>query len=75
MAALVNLDFREHGLEKALEMLLDMAKSGAIDSIVFAARSTSRKGVPPFIFGCEGRLADNRAESIGAAVLLQRELE
>jgi hypothetical protein len=70
---LVTLDFHEYGIEDALVMLLDMAKKGKINGLIFSARMTQRGG-EPYLYGCEGRLLDNRAEAIGAAVLLQHSL-
>lgn len=70
---LIALDFREHGIERKLIELLDMAKRGEINGLIFSARMT-HKGEEPYLHGCEGRLLDNRAEAIGAAVLLQNKL-
>ncbi len=70
---LILIDFHEHELERALEGLLDMARKGQIDGLIFSARM-SHKGEEPYLHGCEGRLLDNPAEAIGAAVLLQHEL-
>ncbi len=70
---LITLDFHEYGIEDALVMLLDMAKKGKINGLIFSARMTQRGG-EPYLYGCEGRLLDNRAEAIGAAVLLQHSL-
>ncbi|MFP5418636.1 MAG: hypothetical protein ACLGHA_05710 [Gammaproteobacteria bacterium] len=70
---LITLDFHEYGIEKKLIELLDMAKKGEINGLIFSARMT-RKGEEAYLHGCEGRLLDNRAEAIGAAVLLQSHL-
>lgn len=70
---LIALDFHEYGIERKLIELLDMAKKGEINGLIFSARMT-RKGGEPYLHGCEGRLLDNRAEAIGAAVLLQNKL-
>jgi hypothetical protein len=70
---LITLDFHEHGIEAKLLELLDMAKRGEINGLIFSARMTHQGG-EPYLFGCEGRLLDNQAEAIGAAVLLQNNL-
>lgn len=70
---LITLDFHEYGIEDALVMLLDMAKKGKINGLIFSARMT-RRGGQPYLYGCEGRLLNNRAEAIGAAVLLQHSI-
>lgn len=71
--SLIRLDFHEYRLEDKLVELLDMAKKGQINGLIFSARMT-HKGGEPYLFGCEGRLLDNHAEAIGAAVLLQNKL-
>lgn len=70
---LITLDFHEYGIERKLVELLDMAKKGEINGLIFSVRMT-RKGSEPYLHGCEGRLLDNQAEAIGAAVLLQNKL-
>lgn len=70
---LIKLDFHEHGIESMLADLMEMAKAGTINGLIFAARMT-HKGDEPYLFGCEGRLLDNQAEAIGAAVMLQNKL-
>lgn len=70
---LIRLDFHEYGIEEKLLELLDMAKAGKINGLIFSARMT-HKGDEPYLFGCEGRLLDNQAEAIGAAVLLQNKM-
>lgn len=70
---LIVLDFHENGIETMLAELMEMAKAGTINGLIFAARMT-HKGGGPYLFGREGRFLDNQAEAIGAAVLLQNKL-
>lgn len=73
---LIVLDFQEHGVTETLLELLEMAKAGHIDGLVFAARRAGRTSRPDelHLFGTSGRLNYNQAEAIGAAVLLQNKL-
>lgn len=77
---LIVLDFHEHDMESAIADLLEMAKAGTINGLIFAARMTHttspyrRATKDPFLFCCSGRLVENQAEAIGAAVMLQNQL-
>lgn len=70
---LIVLDFKEYGVEEQLAVLLDMAKRGEINGLIFSARM-AHNGGEPYLFGKSGRLHYNQAEAIGAAVLLQNKL-
>lgn len=72
--------FHEHHIEERLAELLEMAEAGTINGLIFAARMAHTSSPyrhatrDPYLFGGEGRLLDNKAEAIGAAVLLQNKL-
>lgn len=70
---LIVLDFKEYGVEEQLAVLLDMAKRGEINGLIFSARM-AHNGDEPYLFGSSGRLLNNQAEAIGAAVLLQNKI-
>lgn len=71
---LITLDFRPHDVEEALCRLLDLYEAGELDGLVFAASMKRGSSDEPILFGSAGRLGDNQAEAIGAAVLLQHRL-
>ena len=67
---LIKLDFTYYDVIEELEKLRDLAVSGQINGLVFAARYAN-PGQRRNLFGASGRYQENMDEALGVATQLQ----